>query len=191
MKKKILFHAFMAMVMSICSFGFTSCDDDDEPKGNSLKFSPEKVEVAPGRTATVSIKGGSAPFTLTSSDAMVATASASGPIITVTGVKNGNTYINVTDKNKFSGKFAVTVKDAPAAGLTVDKTSVNVGVKKTETVTVSKGTAPYTATSKDTKIATVSVKENKISITGVKAGNTTVTITDKANKSATVNVAVK
>lgn len=191
MKKKFLFHAFVAMVMSICSLGFTSCDNDDEPKGNYFKFNPEKVEVAPGKTATVSIKGGTAPYTVVSSDAKIATATVSGSTITVSGVKDGNAFINVTDKNKLTGKFTVTVTAAAANKLTVDKASVNVGVKKSETVTVSNGTAPYAATSKDTKIATVSVKDSKITITGVKAGKTTVTITDKDKKSATVNITVK
>ena len=191
MKKKFLFHAFAAIMMSICSFGFTSCDNDDEPNGNALKFSPEKVEVAPNKSITVSINGGTAPFTVTSSDTKIATASVSGTTITVAGVKNGNTIINVVDKNKFTGKFNVKVTDKPVTGLSLDKIAVNVGVKKTETVTVSNGSVPYTATSKDTKIATVSVNDNKISIAGVKAGKTTVTITDKNKKSATVNVTVK
>lgn len=90
-----------------------------------------------------------------------------------------------------TGKFTVTVKDAAVGGLTVDKSSVSVGVKKTVTVAVSNGTAPYTATSKDTKIATVSVKENKITISGGKAGKTTVTISDKNKKSVTIAVTVK
>ena len=190
--KKNFFYAFMATVMSICSFGFVSCDDDDDnDKGKILKFKPEKVEVASGKTATVAIEGGIAPFVAISTDSKVATASVSGSTITVTGVKNGNALIKVTDKNKFTGRFAVTVKDTPANTLSVDKTSVNVGVKKIETVTVNNGIAPYTATSRDTKIVTVSVEGNKISISGVKTGKTTVTITDKAKNSVTINVAVK
>lgn len=189
MKNKFLLHAFIAMMMSICSLAFTSCGDDDEPN-NILKFSAEKVEVAPSKTATVTIKGGAAPFTVASSDSKVASASVSGSTITVTGVKAGNAIISVSDKSKLSGKFTVIVKDG-ASALTVDKASVNVAVKKSETITVSGGTAPYTATSKDNKTATASVKDNKISITGVKAGKTTVTITDKDKKSITVDVTVK
>jgi len=84
----------------------------------------------------------------------------------------------VTDKNKQSGTIKVTVTEP----LTVDKTSAEVAVGKTVDITVSKGTAPYTATMKDTKVATASVKDSKVTITGVKAGSTTLTITDKNKK---------
>ena len=98
--------------------------------------------------------------------------------------------MKVTDKSKQTGQVIVTVK-AASSSLTVDKKSAEMAVGKTVDVTVSKGTAPYTATVKDSKVATASVKDSKITIKGVKAGKTTVTVTDKNKKSATINVTVK
>ena len=53
-----------------------SCDKNDDPKVPDLKCTPSKVEVAPGKTATVTVSGGTAPFTVTSSDSKIATAKA-------------------------------------------------------------------------------------------------------------------
>lgn len=179
-----------AMLACVFAMAATSCDNDDEPKGPELKFNPANVAVAPGATATATVSGGTAPFTVVSSDAKIATAKADKSTITVTGVKEGTATIIVTDAKQVKGKLAVTVKNA-AAGLDFDKKSVSVAVGKEETVTVKGGTKPFTATSKDAKIATVSVKDDKIIIKGVKAGTTSVTVTDKNKKTGTISVTIK
>ncbi len=190
MKITKFFKLTAAMLACVFAMAITSCDNDDEPKGPELKFNPANVAVAPSATATVTVSGGTAPFTVASSDAKIATAKAENSTITVTGVKEGTATITVTDAKQIKGKFAVTVKNA-AAGLDFDKKSVSVAVGKEETVTVKGGTKPFTATAKDTKIATVTVKDDKITIKGVKAGTTSITVTDKDKKTGTISVTVK
>lgn len=109
-----------AMLACVFAMAATSCDNDDEPKGPELKFNPANVAVAPGATATATVSGGTAPFTVVSSDAKIATAKADKSTITVTGVKEGTATIIVTDAKQVKGKLAVTVKKA-AAGLDFDK----------------------------------------------------------------------
>ena len=65
--------AFFACVLAVT---MGSCDKNDDPKVPDLKCTPSKVEVAPGKTATVTVSGGTAPFTVTSSDSKIATAKA-------------------------------------------------------------------------------------------------------------------
>lgn len=179
-----------AMLACVFAIAVTSCDNDDEPKGPELKFNPANVAVAPSATATVTVSGGTAPFTVASSDDKIATAKAENSTITVTGVEEGTATITVTDAKQIKGKFSVTVKNA-AAGLDFDKKSVSVAVGKEETVTVKGGTKPFTATAKDTKIATVTVTDDKITIKGVNAGTTSITVTDKDKKTGTISVTVK
>jgi len=179
--------AMMMAVISISAMTFASCsDDDDEPK-NTLKLTPANVEIAPKATATVTIGSGTAPFTVNSSNTKVATVAVTDKSITITGVAEGSAFVKVIDKNNQTGQVIVTVKEP----LALDKASVEVEANKTVDVTVSKGTAPYTATVKDSKVATVSVKDSKVTIKGVKAGKTTVTVTDKNKKTATISVTVK
>lgn len=175
--------------MLCCVFATTvvSCDDDDDE--SAFKFSPAKAEMAAGATQDITVSGGTEPYTVASSDEKIATVKVDKNIITVTGVKEGNVIVRVSDKDKKVGML--TVKVNKAAALDFDKKEVNVEVDKEETVTVKSGTAPYTATSKDASIATASVKDGQVTIKGVKAGTTTITVTDKDKLEGTISVTVK
>ena len=178
--------AFFACVLAVT---MGSCDKNDDPKVPDLKCTPSKVEVAPGKTATVTVSGGTAPFTVTSSDSKIATAKADKNTITITGVKNGTATILISDSKKLT-KVPVMVKDM-ASELDFDKKSISVTAGKEETVTVKGGSAPFTATAKDTKIATVTIKDGKIIIKGVKAGSTSVTVTGEDIGAGNISVTVK
>lgn len=190
--KKISGLFYLCLIALILPFTLASCDDDDDDKVASvLKFSADKPEVVVGKTAAVTVSGGTAPYTVASSDQKIATVTVDKTAITITGVKVGTATIAVTDKNKIAGKISVTVKEA-AAGLEFDKKTVAVDVAKEDIVTIKSGVAPYAAESKDSKIATVTVKDAKVTIKGVKAGTTTITVTDKDKKnSGTISVTVK
>lgn len=69
------------------------------------------------------------------------------------------------------------------------KVEVNVGV--TSSVTIKKGTAPFTATSSDNSVVSVKANNNVISVKGEKAGTATVTVVDKRKKSGKFRVTVK
>lgn len=182
-----IFKVMMMAAIGLSAITFASCDNDDDKPENTLKLSQTKVEVAPKMAVSVTVGNGTAPFTATSSNVKIATASVTDKTISITGVAEGSAFVKVTDKTGQTGQVIVTVKEM----LTVDKASVDVEAGKTIDVVVSNGTAPYTATVNDSKVATASVKDNKVTIKGVKAGKTTVTVTDKSKKSATINVTVK
>ena len=183
MKTKPFLKSMALVICCLTSFVLVSCDkDDDKP---NLKISPNKVEVAVGKTVTVSV-----------SDAKIAVAKSDKNAIVITGVKDGSAMITITDRKGVTGKVAVTVrtvKETPKTpkGLDFDKQSITVSVGKDGIVTVKGGAQPYSAVAKDVNIATVSVKENKVNIRGVKAGKTTITVTDKDKKTGTINVTVK
>ena len=194
MKTKPFLKSMALVICCLTSFVLVSCDkDDDKP---NLKISPNKVEVAVGKTVTVSVSNGTAPYTTKSSDAKIAVAKSDKNAIVITGVKDGAAMITITDRKGVTGKVAVTVrtvKETPKTpkGLDFDKQSITVSVGKDGIVTVKGGAQPYSAVAKDVNIATVSVKENKVNIRGVKAGKTTITVTDKDKKTGTINVTVK
>lgn len=82
-------------------------------------------------------------------------------------------------------------KDDDDKKLKLSSSSVTVEVEKTSDITVSGGTAPYTAKSSDDKIASVTVSQSKITVKGVKAGNATITVADKKKNSGKISVTVK
>ena len=162
MKTKPFLKSMALVICCLTSFVLVSCDkDDDKP---NLKISPNKVEVAVGKTVTVSVSNGTAPYTTKSSDAKIAVAKSDKNAIVITGVKDGSAMITITDRKGVTGKVAVTVrtvKETPKTpkGLDFDKQSITVSVGKDGIVTVKGGAQPYSAVAKDVNIATVSVKE--------------------------------
>lgn len=190
MKKLISISNSVCLSLVAMALTFASCDKEENGK-TSLKFNPsDKVEVSAGKTVAITVSGGAEPYLVSSSDTKIAKASINKSTITIEGVAKGTASVVVTDKDKVSGKIAVTVKEGET--LSFDKSSVEVDASKETVVTVTGGTAPYAAEAKDAAIATVSVKENKITVKGVKSGTTTVTVTDKEKKnSGTFTVKVK
>lgn len=172
-------------IACVCAATMASCSKDDDNK--SMTFSASKVVVAKDSTKTVSVSNCTTPLTAKSSDSTIATAIVKDATITVKGVKVGSAIITVTDKNKQTGSFSVVVNEA----LSFSKTSAAASVGKEDTVTVSNGTAPYTAVVKDTKIATATVTDSKIAVKGIKAGTTTITVTDKNKLAGVINVTIK
>lgn len=175
-------------ILSLSTLAFTSCDDDDDDQPtNALKLSATNIVVAPKETSTVTIGGGTAPFTVTTSNNKVATASIADKTISIVGVAEGKCSIKVADKNSLTSQIIVAVQTP----LSLDKTTAEIAVGKTEDITISNGTQPYTLTVKDKTVATASVKNNVITVKGVKVGKTTITVIDKQKKSATIQITVK
>lgn len=74
-----------------------------------LAFDKASVSVAAGNDTTVTVKSGTAPYTVAVKDASIATATVKDATITVKGVKAGTTTITVTDSKNVAGTIKVTV----------------------------------------------------------------------------------
>lgn len=184
---------FKSMLMAICCvsvFAFVACSDDNEKVNDTLKISPDKIEIVTEESSKSVISNGVAPYTVVVSDDDIVTTTVDKDSIFVTGVKKGSAIVTITDKNNFSGKITVTVKDAPEL-LIFDKEDVIIEGENQDVVTVQDGTAPYTVKVKDETIATATVNENKVTVKGVKTGTTTITVSDKDEKIGTINVTIK
>ncbi len=187
---KSFFSSVVMAALCLGSFAFTSCDKNNNKTPEALTFSVTKTEVEVGKTVEVTVKNGTQPFTVKSSDENIATVTVDKETITVTGVAEGAATINVTDNEKSVGSFTVEVK-ATAEKLEFDKAEVSVGVEKEDVVTVKSGVAPYTVKVADEAVATATVNEAAVTVKGVKAGTTTLTATDKNGKTGEVAIKVE
>ncbi len=189
--ESIKFSKFATLIsrLTVCAAfaaAFAACSDDDNDSTPSIKFNPSTVSVVVGETQKVLVSGGDGTYTAKPSDEAIATVSVVKDTVFVKGVKEGKAVILVTDSKNISGSLSATVVSA----ITVDKSEASVAVGKEETVTISGGTSPYTATSEDDKIATATVSDSKLTIKGVAEGSTTITVTDKNSGTVTVTVSV-
>lgn len=172
-------------VIAVCATTFASCSKDDNGT-SAVKFNPSTVSIVVGGTQKVLTRGGNGTYTAKSGNEKTATATVTKDTIFVKGVKAGKTTIAVTDSKNITGSLPVTIFDS----LKVGKSATSLVAGKSETIAITGGTTPYTATSKDSKIATAAIKNAQLTINGVAAGSTTVTVTDKGKLTATVKVTV-
>lgn len=75
-----------------------------------LEFDKAGVTVGVEKEETVTVKSGTAPYTVKVTDDAVATASVSEAAITVKGVKAGTATVTVTDKDGKTGEVAIKVE---------------------------------------------------------------------------------
>lgn len=188
MRKKALVALFILVaVLSACLFA--ACNDNGNDGGGEVTVSiadKSVTEVYEGRTLQLAATKSpeSVEVTWATSDAEVATVSASG---LVTGVKAGKATISVKVGDETKDSVEITVKPVTVA---IDGSeTAEIYVTRTVQLTVTKAPADaaITWTSSDDEVATVSEKGL---VTGVKGGEAIITATS-GNASDSITVTVK
>lgn len=101
---------------------------------------PAAVTISKGTTTNYSIGGGSAPYTVTSSNTSVVTVSSSGSGFSVTGVANGAANVVIRDSAGVAVTLAVTVS---AAQMSLNPSAVSAFIGDTVYSTISGGSPAY------------------------------------------------
>lgn len=188
MRKKALVALFILVaVLSACLFAACNGNGNDGGGEVTVSIADKSVtEVYEGRTLQLAATKSpeSVEVTWATSDAEVATVSASG---LVTGVKAGKATISVKVGDETKDSVEITVKPVTVA---IDGSeTAEIYVTRTVQLTVTKAPADaaITWTSSDDEVATVS--ENGL-VTGVKGGEVIITATS-GNASDSITVTVK
>ena len=95
---------------------------------NAPTLSTMAMDVEIDASATVTVSGGTAPFTVTSSDTRIATVTVSDRTVSVKGINGGTTLITVKGSDDATATFAVTVNDEQIL-FGPDKTQLGSGLK--------------------------------------------------------------
>ena len=153
---------------------------------------PSAVTVAPAASPTYVIGGGTAPYMVSTSNALVARAVISGTSLTITGVAAGSAQISVFDATGASVSTLVAVSvDVTPALQTTAPSALTMATGTALPYTISGGTAPYTVVSSNTVVSTASlVGGNGLNIAGTTTGSAQVVVFDAAGKSVTVALTV-
>lgn len=150
---------------------------------------PDTIVVKSGATTSFLVGGGTGPYTVSSSDTSVLTASLSGANLTLTGGAGGAAKAVVVDSTGASITINVTVGTVTSLFTTAPAT-LTVTAPSTSTYAVGGGKPPYTATSSNPGIATASVAGTALTIAGVTTGRATIYLTDVLGNASTIAVAV-
>jgi len=180
----------LSLILATClAITLTGCSEDDKNPVNPT-LNPDIVNIAEGSVATVTISGGSAPYTAESSATSVATVSINSSTLTVTGVTKGTANVIVSTSDDGTARLSVVVTERAATAPVLSSQSVAVELDETTTVTILEGTAPFTVTSSDNTIATASVSGNTVSVKGISDGTALITVTGSDNATASFAVDV-
>jgi len=138
---------------------------------------------------SVTITGGQSPYSITGCT-NVANASISGTTVSVTPSGVGSCQLTVSDSTGLTAPINVTVQGAaPTVVASPSSVSFARPTAPAQSVAISGGTAPYTATSCQ-NIVTSTANGSTLTLKPSGAGTCTVTVSDANNATATVSVAV-
>ena len=160
------------------------------PVPNALySTAPGSITMAIGSSGSYTIAGGTAPYSVSSSDAGAVRASVNGSSLSVLAASGGSSTVKVTDSKGVSISVSVTVGSSAPMVVNAPAT-LGLGVGSTASYQVTGGTAPYTVTTGDGRIANASVSGATLTVIASKNGSTTLYVFDSAGVSKTVTVNV-
>lgn len=166
---------------------------------DSIDFAKTTLTIGVGESYTLksSVNEGSASASNTyrsDNTSVVQVKSKSAGSVTVTGKKQGETYVTVKGYNGVEGVCRVIVKAAPTkAGLSKSSVTLGAGESYQVTSSVNEGSASASRkyTTSNSAVATVESSGSKTCIKAKKAGTTDITVTTYNGKKAVCKVTVK
>lgn len=181
-----LVRKFYLLVSIICvTVMFTSCNDDDDPKGTNPTLSKTQLTIEPGAAEDIAISGGEAPYNAISSAPTIATVSVEGSVLTVNAVSVGSSTIDVTGSDGRKTSLSVNVTQ-----LTLSQPKLSLDINKSGSITIEGGAAPYTAVSSASEVTT-SISGSTLTVASTNAeGVADITITSSEGFEAILPVIV-
>ena len=164
---------------------------------NPLAFkimAPEVISIMPKFSDSFSIRGGTAPYTVTSSNQGIVKPAVSGSVVTVNAIAVGGAQVLVFDSKGNSSSIVVNVKEEGVIDIPLFTTApsfVNLVIGETfQDFKIGGGKAPYNVTTSAPNVIEVSSIENTFSIRPKKLGFGVINITDALGKSVSLQTIV-
>src|SRR3989344_3766293 len=162
--------------------------DGSTPSGTPTALNiPQNVSVTVGQTASTTISGGTAPYSIqTQPNISVATAridftGSGNPTLTVTGITPGQTFVTVQDSSTPSKTVAVQIAINAIGALVINPHNILTNTNDTVVATISGGQEPYfIQTPPNQAVAIVSLSSTGLIVSGIGAGQTSVVVRDSS-----------
>lgn len=174
----------IAALLTACGGGGGSSGSNPN-RPTIFTTAPSKLTLQIGVVQQYAVQGGVAPYTVSSDNSRIATASLRGDVLLINSVGQGSANITIRDNNGGSASVAVTVGDPLKLSADTLKSYVGDRVK----VLITGGTPPYRANSLDVAVgATVSGSDLLLELRAV--SKVDVVVLDALDQQAKVNVEV-
>ncbi len=153
---------------------------------------PASITIAKDASATYVIAGGTAPYTVTSSNVAILTSAVAGSSFTITGVAPGDTQITIQDSLGATITRAVTVSPVVVALLDVLPGTATGSVGDTLTFKIVGGSPSFTLTNNNPSIASVTpttvAAGGTFAVTLLNVGTTDIVVLDSQGVSKKVTI---
>lgn len=160
----------------------------NSPMQGGFTLSERVVSVLPGASKTISISGGTGPYSAASISPLVAGVSVNGNGLTITGLSEGvNASVKVFDSKGATQTALVTVS-APmpsATGLALFSnmpSNLSLRPRNSVTYTLGGGSPPYNVTSSNSAVLSGQIRGAALILQPGIAGNATLTVTDSLSQ---------
>ncbi len=153
---------------------------------------PSTITIPVSGSGAYVLGGGTAPYTATSSNASLVTASVTGSNLVISGVTGGIANVVLRDANGTLLTLAVSVGNGGVVNpfYVSAPGTLNVAIGASPTYLAAGGTGPYTAASSNLAIANATISGGSLTITGVATGTANIVVKDALGATATIVVTV-
>ncbi|CAN7205777.1 hypothetical protein [Acidovorax sp. LjRoot117] len=146
------------------------------------------INLAPGQSQQVTIRGGVGPYGVTTTDASVATASVSDSSVVITAQpKSGIATISVVDSLGSTFSIQVTVA---ISTMSVSPATITGPAGTSSSISIRGGIAPYAVSSTNSAVASASVSGSSVSVNLLSLGTASISVSDSTGQSIIVSVTV-
>ena len=164
----------LALLMSACGGGYEGTAPPIDSSNQALRLvGATNITLVPNEMTRIEIAGGARPFTATSGNTTVALASVSDNLLSVAGVRGDltPTTVTVADARGARTTLGVTVTNSPQQGnFTLSERTFAVAPGASKDISLSGGTAPFTAAALSPLVTGVTVNGRILTVTGLSEG---------------------
>ena len=184
--------------ITVCSANMTSCGIINVTIGNAvssvISFSQTNPTVTVGQSLNISIFGptNSLFYVSSSSNPSIVQANLSASTLTLLGIANGSSTINVCVSPSNCGSLTVTVNSNSTNGgaLVLSQDVITLSVGQTSSITISGGSMPYNILSTANNIFQPTLNTNILTLYGIGAGSGAMNVCSSYGSCATISVTV-
>jgi hypothetical protein len=131
-------------------------------------------------------------YVSSNSNPSIVQANLSGTTLTLLGITNGSSVINICASASNCGSLTVTVNynSASTGRLTLSQDSITLAPGQTSTVTISGGAMPYNIVANANNVVQTTLNGNIVSLYGVSSGSSLINVCSTAGNCVTLSVTV-
>ncbi len=151
--------------------------------GGTFALSQTSLSLLVGQVLSVTISGGTSPYTLGSNSGSVFQASLNGNIVTISGIGAGSTSINVCTAGGACLPLLVTV-NASGSGTPVgfSQNNLNINVGGVSAVTLSGAGGYYVSNSSNSSVASIQINGSTAIVKGISAGSSNISVCESGGQ---------